>query len=146
VTPAITAIPAVARYRIASVSQIGCLFRFLVASLLARHYLTRRSFRETVAMVRLRKVRHINRPFNMPQARRLCTTFDSMRLFFPSAYLCLFDSLALINFLALYRLYPDWVFGVATDPFQAHCWVQKNGIVLNDTVERISNYLPIMDV
>jgi hypothetical protein len=72
--------------------------------------------------------------------------FDSLRLFYPRPYLCLFDSLALIHFLARFGLYPDWVFGVQADPFEAHCWVQAGSVVLNDTVERVSAFTPIMYV
>jgi hypothetical protein len=59
---------------------------------------------------------------------------------------CLFDSLALIHFLAQYGLYPDWVFGVSADPFEAHCWVQAGQVVLNDTVERVSAFTPILTI
>ena len=62
------------------------------------------------------------------------------------SYLCLFDSLALIHFLARFRVFPDWVFGVTADPFEAHCWVQTGGVVLNDTVERVSAFTPIMSI
>jgi hypothetical protein len=59
---------------------------------------------------------------------------------------CLYDSLALLEFLARYRIYPDWVFGVQTRPFAAHCWVQQGDIVFNDTVEHVTGYSPIMIV
>jgi hypothetical protein len=76
----------------------------------------------------------------------LVRSFQVLRPIFPRRYLCLFDSLALVNFLAGYGIHPDWIFAVREDPFTAHCWVQQGGVVLNDEVEHISLYTPIMDV
>jgi hypothetical protein len=76
----------------------------------------------------------------------LLSAFKALRLFYPRSYLCLFDSLALIEFLARYNVFPLLVFGVAADPFKAHCWVQDGGIVLNDDLHRISAFTPIMIV
>jgi hypothetical protein len=52
----------------------------------------------------------------------------------------------LLEFLAARGLAADWVFGVRTWPFSAHCWVQAGGIVLNDTVERVAPYRQILRV
>jgi hypothetical protein len=59
---------------------------------------------------------------------------------------CLHDSLALLEFLARYDIFPDWAFGVRARPFVAHCWVQHGDIVFNDTVEHVAGYTPIMVV
>ncbi len=40
----------------------------------------------------------------------------------------------------------DWVFGVRTWPFAAHCWLQSGDRVLNDTLDRVGRYTPIMVV
>jgi hypothetical protein len=40
----------------------------------------------------------------------------------------------------------DWVFGVTLWPFKAHCWLQSGGLVLDDTVENVAAYRPIMVV
>jgi hypothetical protein len=52
----------------------------------------------------------------------------------------------LLEYLAWYRIFPTWVFGVQTRPFAAHCWLQHENIVLNDTVEHVTRYTPIMTV
>ncbi|MBO9708023.1 MAG: lasso peptide biosynthesis B2 protein [Caulobacter sp.] len=39
-----------------------------------------------------------------------------------------------------------WVFGVSTWPFAAHCWVQLDGLVLNDRLQRVRRYTPILAV
>lgn len=57
---------------------------------------------------------------------------------------CLLDSLALIRFLAAERLFPHWVIGVKTRPFGAHAWVQLGALVLNDRLERVRRFTPIL--
>lgn len=59
---------------------------------------------------------------------------------------CLFDSLALLEFLARYEIYPTWVFGVVAAPFAAHSWLQHGGVVLNDYPENVLKYSPILVV
>jgi hypothetical protein len=79
--------------------------------------------------------------------RQLVESFIRFRVFaFSSRNECLFDSLALLEFLARYDIHPDWIFGVQTRPFAAHCWVQSDDVVFNDTVENVSVYTPIMVV
>lgn len=79
-------------------------------------------------------------------ARRLVPHFMAVRPFYPRSYRCLFDSLALIEFLSGFGLFPSWVFGVAVNPFRAHCWVQDGDYVLNEPVETVQPYTPIMVV
>jgi Transglutaminase-like superfamily len=100
-------------------------------------------FESIVARVQARK-RAASHPMRLEAALPLLAVFDRLRLFYPRPYLCLFDSLALIHFLARFDLYPDWVFAVRADPFEAHCWVQADAVVLNDTVERVASLHPIM--
>lgn len=85
-------------------------------------------------------------PMDWDKAAYLTTIFLKYRSLFPRDYLCLFDSLALIRFLWHYDLYPDWVFGVQGEPFCAHCWVQAESIVLNDHLDNVADYTPIMTV
>jgi hypothetical protein len=58
---------------------------------------------------------------------------------------CLFDSLALHNFLSGYGVPVRWVFGVKRHPFLAHCWVQFGDVVCNDTLEHVWLFHPIME-
>lgn len=74
----------------------------------------------------------------------LVNIFFRLRPLYPRSYICRFDSLALLEFLAFFERYPSWVFGVRTEPFSAHCWVQEGDWILNDTVERVRRYTPIM--
>jgi hypothetical protein len=73
--------------------------------------------------------------------------FDRLRPFaFTARNACLFESLAMIEFLASFGVAASWVFGVQTAPFCAHCWVQLGDTVINDTVERVRGFTPIMAV
>lgn len=57
---------------------------------------------------------------------------------------CLVRSATLMRFLARQGLSADWVFGVRLWPFMAHCWVQLEDACLNDDVERLVAYTPLM--
>ena len=49
-------------------------------------------------------------------------------------------------FLARYGVFPTWVFGVKTDPFYPHCWIQQGDFVFNDTPDYIRGFSPILVV
>jgi hypothetical protein len=59
---------------------------------------------------------------------------------------CLLNSLSMIIFLANYRLFPRWWFGVSLRPFSAHCWVEDENWLYNDQFSRTYRYTPIMRV
>jgi Transglutaminase-like superfamily len=122
---------------------------FAAASVFARLALRIWPFERVIRRVRGRKALWAAQapPFDQLHARKLVEAFGRYRVFlFSSRDECLYDSLALLEFLARRRVYPDWVFGVQTRPFAAHCWVQHGGIVFNDTVEHVSGFTPIMVV
>jgi hypothetical protein len=122
---------------------------FFVTSAFAKFALRTWPFERVVARVRRRKERIASplQSFDAERARKLVEAFARYRIYlFSSKNECLYDSLALVEFLARYDIYPDWVFGVQTRPFAAHCWVQHGDIVFNDTVEHVSGYTPIMVV
>lgn len=76
----------------------------------------------------------------------LTKIFHYLRPLYVRQYLCLYDSLALVHFLAKYHFFPLWVFGVKTQPFSAHCWVQAGDCVLNDKLDFVHEYTPIMAI
>lgn len=57
---------------------------------------------------------------------------------------CLRTSLALSAYLARRDFYPDVVIGVRMRPFAAHAWVQFGDIVLNDSVDEVIPFTPIL--
>jgi hypothetical protein len=72
--------------------------------------------------------------------------FDQLMPFVPFQGECLFRSRLLLAFLRTEGRDAAWVFGVRTYPFQAHCWLQAEDTVLDDAVERICGYVPILAV
>jgi hypothetical protein len=121
---------------------------FFTSCIRASRQLSRQPLQVTLESVRARKARSLSRAGapDLERARSLVLEFNRLRWYYPRAYLCLFDSLALLHFLASFDLFPDWVFGVSAEPFEAHCSVQLGNLVLNDTVERVSALTPIMFV
>lgn len=120
---------------------------FVTACTAAKMSLRWRKIEDTVMSVARRKQRHASRhPFDEQRARRLTAVFLKLRSFFPANYLCLFDSLALLEFLAKYHVFPDWVFGVRLEPWAAHCWVQHGYCTFNEDPEEAANYTPIMTI
>jgi hypothetical protein len=105
------------------------------------------TFSRTVAgLERRRRHAHSTGECDAALAARLISIFRKLRPLFPRPYLCLFDSLALLEFLAGYDCLPHLVFGVVADPFEAHCWLQAGSVVLNDDLERTGQYKPIFTV
>jgi hypothetical protein len=122
--------------------------RFFLACGATDWRLRTQSFSRTLARI-IRCRRHAdssNVIYNAAYASRLVGLFNVLRPLYPRSYLCLFDSLALLEFLAGCRVFPHVVFGVVADPFQAHCWVQEGSTILNDDLERVRRYKPILSV
>lgn len=81
-----------------------------------------------------------------PHLLAASAAFRRVRLFVPVNMRCLVDSIALTRFLRRRGLQTRLVFGVALDPFSAHCWVQASDLVLNDTVGNVRCHTAIRTV
>jgi hypothetical protein len=125
--------------------EIGDVVGFYLACWKASRLLKRRHISKIAARVRRRKDR---RPaeLRVDELRRQLLIFRRLRPWYPRSYLCLWDALALLEFLARRRLFPEWVFGVQVEPFGAHCWLQTGDKVLNDDTEYARQFTPIMSV
>lgn len=83
--------------------------------------------------------------FDCSRARELISAYVHIRLFvFAPKARCLLDSLTMLEYLASYGLYPDWVIGVQINPFASHSWLQYDGFVLNGTPHYVRAYMPIL--
>lgn len=117
------------------------------------------SWLQTSAMLRLMSIRSIVKRVQLRKESRSATAtkiemsvwsrmagvfYVIQPLFYSAEGSCLRNSLTLIEFLARYNLYPSWVFGVRLSPFAAHCWVQEEKTILNDTLENVSAFTPLM--
>lgn len=107
-----------------------------------------RSLAATVATASKRQraaARSRDEPVDVEFVRALVLAFRRLRpLFYRGRQSCLLDSLVLASFLAKYRVRPRVVIGVMLGPFGGHCWVQYDTLVLNDRLERVSKFTPIM--
>lgn len=76
--------------------------------------------------------------------QQLAAAFDKTGLLFHPADRCLPKALAFILACRSRHLYPSLVFGVRASPFAAHCWVQHGTLILNDELERVRIFTPIL--
>lgn len=72
--------------------------------------------------------------------------FSRLAPWLPHGGVCLMRSLQLLFYLRGLGFAPTWVFGVRTWPFAAHCWLQAGEVVLDDSVEHVRAYSPILAV
>jgi hypothetical protein len=81
---------------------------------------------------------------NDARVRELVSAFIRIRPWLYTARNnCLLDSLAMVHFLLKCGVPATLAFGVNTNPFRAHAWVQIGNSVLNDTAETVLLYTPI---
>jgi len=73
-------------------------------------------------------------------------TFMAALPWVPDQGQCLQRAYTLRRQLARRGLQVDWVFGVRTWPFMAHCWLQLGNVVIADDVDRVRGFTPIMVV
>lgn len=124
----------------------GDVIDFLLASRRASRRLGRMHIFDVVQEVRSRKIGPSKAVVDLDAYRRHTAIFRRLRPWYPRGYLCLYDGLALVEFLATRNLFPDWVFAVQAQPFGAHCWVQVGDVLLNESLEYAGQFTPIMVV
>lgn len=91
----------------------------------------------------LRSSKHMDGSASVSRVCTLAMQLDRLRPFVPRSGSCLPSSILLLAFLRRHGIRATWVFGVQTFPFEAHCWVEYKGVVLNDTLEHVRWYTPI---
>ena len=140
----------------------GHIIRLFKAALMARFKLSFLPLEKTLNQVRARKQRFYQQQpsrgnygnYSRNQSsgntsasniQELVWIFKRLRpLFFTASNHCLFDGLVLVEFLASYNIYPEWVFAVRMGPFRAHCWIQDQQKIFNDSVANVASYTPIL--
>ena len=78
-----------------------------------------------------------------PDVEQLALRFAGLAPWAPVGRKCLVRSFLLRRFLERSGQTADWVFGVRTWPFGAHCWLQCGEVALDDAPERLAPYQPI---
>jgi hypothetical protein len=120
------------------------LWNFFAASTWAAARLRWGHLHRTINRVQRRKARHAASLIDIDRSRELVAVFNRLRSLFPRRYLCLYDSLALIEFLSRYGVFPSWIFAVRLEPWGAHCWVQEAGYIFNEELEEAAGYTAVM--
>jgi hypothetical protein len=82
------------------------------------------------ALAELAMQKHLRAPAANQDMRAAIDEFARRRLWWPRAFVCLFDTLALACYLARRGYACDVVFGAKGRPFAAHCWAEADGRVL----------------
>ncbi len=126
-----------------SVSEIASLAASLAT--MALNY-RRRSFAELLAKAQERHMRVGSEAADPEIGMRAALAFRTLLPWSPVQGACLFQAFLLLDYLGRRGQIADWVFGVRTWPFSAHCWLQSGVAVLNDTVDRVRAYQPILIV
>jgi hypothetical protein len=57
---------------------------------------------------------------------------------------CLPRSLAAAHGLLDRDIVPELVFGVRLQPFAAHCWVRHGQVLVNESLDQVRNFTPIL--
>lgn len=79
-------------------------------------------------------------------AEAIADGFSRSALLFSPADRCLPRSIAFFKLCQRRKIPTALVLGVRINPFTAHCWVQSDTHVLNDSVENIRLFTPILAV
>ena len=109
----------------------------------ARRAIRSRPLRQIVAEV---NARHADLEDDPSRTEALAAAFLRARALVPVRPSCLQDTLALDGWLAARSATASLVFGVKLDPFAAHCWMQADRVVLNDAVDTIAEFAPVLVV
>ncbi len=86
------------------------------------------------------------RPADIEAAMADARLFDRWMPWIPGQGQCLYRAYLLRAFLAARGRGATWVFGVRTWPFSAHCWLQIGDVLLDDDLDRVALYTPILAV
>ena len=89
---------------------------------------------------------HRSRPGDGARLGRRVAAFRAALPWIPFEGECLQRGFQLKRLLNRQGIAADWVFGVNTWPFVAHCWLQTGDLVIADRIERVRLYTPIMAV
>ena len=93
---------------------------------------------------RQERMRGIGQAANEQELIQAASVFAAARALRGARDACLKEALALLYYLGRPGRAADWVFAVKGAPFAAHCWIQLGDTVLNDKIENVRAYTPIM--
>ena len=117
---------------------------FLASTALHAHGYHGRSFARIVTGARERRARTAPAARDDRVLAERVAAYQAALPWVPFQGVCLHRAHMLFHFLMDAGLTPNWVFGVRTWPFSAHCWLQIGDDVLADEPDRVGLYTPIL--
>jgi len=83
---------------------------------------------------------------NLATLRKFAKAFNTSERLLPSNNKCLRRSLAMATYLAHQGIAANLVIAVKMRPFAAHAWTQVGGVVVNDHIDNVRPFTPILMV
>lgn len=123
--------------------SIGGIARVATSLVWAKRAARRNRIAQTIVALEGRK-RELAGAFEPAVVVASALGFAACRPLVPIARRCLIDSLALMDFLLARGQATTLVFGVRTDPFAAHCWVQTEHHILTCAADDALGFTPVM--
>jgi transglutaminase superfamily protein len=126
-----------------ALNRRACLTAFLVSACLTRWH----SFAQLIRAARRWKAGPVLEENLLYEAIDHARALHRMSPFlFTRHDACLFRSLFLVRYLHAMGIPANWEFGVRCAPFCAHCWVEYDGIILNDHQDTVLAYTKILSI
>ncbi|WP_206240145.1 lasso peptide biosynthesis B2 protein [Novosphingobium terrae] len=125
----------------------GAICGALIAIFIARFSLQHRRLHATLRAIDLRKIPWPRSgQVDLEAVQAAATAFEATSRFVRSHDKCLSRSIALARYLAARELPADLMIGVKLRPFAAHAWVQSGRWLVNDRIDMVRDYTPILVV
>jgi hypothetical protein len=86
----------------------------------------------------------LNQPADRDRVVARARAFDRLAPYTPFQGDCFYRCFMLLQLLGGDAQAVDWVFGVRTWPFMAHCWLQIDDIALTDHVDKLAHFSSIL--
>jgi hypothetical protein len=101
-------------------------------------------FEETIGTLRFRASARSVTPGQLDIARHVVAAARRVRSLRTAHDRCLPRSIAMFRLMGSRGFWPSLVIGIGDSAFTAHCWLQQGDVVLNDEVDVVRCYTPIL--
>lgn len=101
-------------------------------------------FDRVIDRLRTIKARSSSGSSGSMQVTKIISAFAASRQIWSDVERCLPSSMALAEAMWNAGVSVDLVLGVRLSPFQAHCWVQWDERILNDHIDHVATFSPIL--
>ena len=117
--------------------------RFLISIKLSSSWIPNLKITELKEKLSLIKNKFPQKKAELRSISSLVRSHEKFRLYYWAPKSCLLDSVSLMLLLTYYGYSSQLIMGVKDEPFEAHCWLQVNETVLNDSLEKVQSFSPI---